>query len=221
MIMTYPEKVREKVSELLKDRLSPEKVVDSLTKDSMWIKSDIPTPKTIRNWLWKDKQKQLHLTKYQLASTKRHDIDIFKKSNDLMSEEKLLDFLWPLDGGPPIYYHDKADKVAQFLNFFSYEGNQYIDPMLKNMCKILCDSLTKLGTFLYHEFRTPDRIDHGDAKYSRLIPGELSHMHYSGEGDMEDDQRYWKYFEELKNLQANCQSCVKKYRASIRDLLYT
>ncbi|MFC1962251.1 hypothetical protein ACFLWN_04335 [Chloroflexota bacterium] len=172
--------------------------------------------RTVQLWLNEVKGKREQPTS---DDVKEHDRQIFRKSNKIIDEVQLLSFLWPLDGEPPICYYDKGEKAEQFLRFFSYEGNQYIDPRLKSTCNKLRNALTNLGIFIFHEFRSPNRIDTGDEKYSRLIPSELAHMHYSGEGDMEDDPRYWEYYEELKKLQENCQSYVKQYRTKIRDLL--
>jgi hypothetical protein len=195
-----------------------------------WIIESDEVEKLIRGGIEKEKprakiseaeiEQQSKPSPDQVVLVRQHDIEIFNKSDAIMSEAKLKNFLWPLDGGPPIYYYSQADYVSQYLDFFSYVGNQYIDTELKTINQTLCDALTELGTFLHHEFRTPDRITHGDEKYSRLIPGELSHMHYSGEGDMEDDKRYWNYFEQLQTLNNKCKECFNKYRIYISETLF-
>ena len=48
--MTKSDKMRQKIFELLREGLSPEKIVDMLSKDSQLMNEDYPTPKTIRNW---------------------------------------------------------------------------------------------------------------------------------------------------------------------------
>ena len=136
-----------------------------------------------------------------------------------MSEESLLDFLWPLDGGPPIYYYKKAELIERFLIFFSFEGNQYIGQEAIRLCNNLCDSLKKLGAFLSDEFRSPERT--GVSSWARLLPGELSHAYYSGEGDPEEEPEiYWAKFNELQKLKDNCILCFQQYRAYIRDTLF-
>jgi len=157
-------------------------------------------------------------TPKQISHVENHDIEIFKKSNSIMSEENLLDFLWPLDGGPSIYYYRKAEAVERFLQFFSFVGNQYLDREALRLCNNLCEALRKLEAFLCDNFRPPQRS--GVSDYARLIPGECAHGYYSGEEDSEDEKIYWKYFDELQELNNTCKDCMKQYRAYIRDTLF-
>jgi len=218
--MAYSEKIKKQILQIVNGGLSPEEVVDKLRRDPSWRRIDVPDSRTIRNWVQEEKQKKEEEPPENIEHKRQHDIRVFQASDTIMNEEKLKIFLWPLDGGPPIYYYDKANNVAEYLYFFGLEGNQYVDSELKQLNHILCDALRELGTFLHDEFRTPDRITRGDEKYARLIPGELSHMHYSGEEDMESDKRYWDYFEQLQVLNKNCERCLEKYRAYIRDTLF-
>ncbi len=165
------------------------------------------------------KEKQSVSVSGQDDSIKNHDIGIFKISNSIMSEESLLDFLWPLDGGPPIYYYKKAESVARFLNFLSFEGNQYISHEAMRLCNNLCDALRKLGAFLHKEFNDPDRA--GMSNWARLIPEELSSAYYAeGQDPEEEPEIYWKCFDELQKLKDTCKVCLQQYRAYIRDTLF-
>lgn len=154
----------------------------------------------------------------QAESIRNHDKAIFRRSNAILSEQKLRDFLWPLDGGPPIYYYGKADSIDEFLRFFSYVGNQYVDREAMRLCNNLCDALRKLRTFLSEQFRPYDRFAVCDC--ARLIPEELSHAYYSEGRDPEEEPKiYWKYFDELQKLKGTCEDCFKQYRVYFRDNL--
>jgi hypothetical protein len=53
-----------------------------------------------------------------------------------------------------------------------------------------------------------------------LIPSELAHKYYEGKEDEEYEERYWHYFDRLQILKNNCEECLEKYRANIRDTLF-
>lgn len=218
--MAYSEKIKKQILQLVNGGLSPEQLVDKLRRDPSWRLIDVPDPKTIRNWVQEEQQKKEEEPPENIELKRQHDIRVFTASDTIMNEEKLRIFLWPLDGGPPIYYQDQADNVAEYLQFFSLEGNQYVDSELKQLNHNLCDALRELGSFLFHEFRTPNRIDRGDEKYSRLIPGELAGKYYEGKEDEEYEKRYWDYFEQLQVLNKNCEGCLEKYWSYIRDTLF-
>lgn len=166
----------------------------------------------------KQMQKTLQPVPGQDDSVKNHDIGIFNKSNSIMSEEKLENFLCPLDGGPSIYYYKKAEPVERFLIFFSYVGNQYVDKEATRLCNNLCEALRQLGAFLHNNFRPPQRS--GLSDYARLIPDECAQGYYSGEEGPDDEKIYWKCFNELQELNNTCKDCLKQYRAYIRDTLF-
>ncbi len=154
----------------------------------------------------------------QAELARNHDEVVFRRSNALLSEERLRDFLWPLDGGPPIYYHDKLDAVYEFLRFFSYAGNQYVDCEAKRLCDNLCKALRILGTFLSRQFDSPDRI--GPVRgWEMLIPTDIKGAYYAGDADPEESKMYRKYFNGLQKLKANCTECFTQYRVYLRDTL--
>jgi len=215
--MTLPKEVKERALQLASEGNSAEKVANILNRE---FPNDYPCSRTVRKWIEKGWQKKEEDSSENIERKRYHDIEIFKRSDALINERGLLAFLWPMDGGPPIYYYEKAEKVGRFLDFFRYEGHRYIDTKLRDLCSELCNALRELGIFLYDEFRSPHLIDHGDEKYARLIPSELSYVYYHGDADMESDPRYWEYFNKLQELRQNVESCLKQYRAYIRENLF-
>jgi hypothetical protein len=85
-------------------------------------------------------------------AVKRHDISIFEKSNTLMSEEHLVEFLrWVLSD---YSYRNVSDdeKEVSWMKFFEMEGNQYIIPALRDSVRNVRERWRDFEVFVIEHF---------------------------------------------------------------------
>ena len=98
--MSYHKKIRERILHLVQEGYSPEQVIEKLSKEEGWKDSDIPDPRTIRNWIKKDKEGKEKKSDSSNADARdehsaeihRHDREVFRKSDRILNEEKLEKF---------------------------------------------------------------------------------------------------------------------------------
>ncbi len=121
---------------------------------------------------------------------RKHDIGIFEKCDEVMSERDLTASLHDLSVG--LSYEDsKANKLRKFILFFEYDGNQYIESTLKTHCIDLLKTLIEITDFVAPRTR-----------------GSQSKCKANNNN---------KEFEKLANA---AREAYRKYRVYIRDRLF-
>jgi hypothetical protein len=127
-IEEYPEKVTEanQVSQLVEEQ----PLLGPITE----------TPKSKINF------KQESLTPKQVNRGIEHDIQIFQKSDNIMNERKFEILVNLLHNAR--FFESQLNRILQFLDFFHYESNNYVDFQLRHLSYKLCIHLNALSEFI-------------------------------------------------------------------------
>lgn len=140
-----------------------------------------------------------------------HDRDIFKSSDDIMTEQNLIEVLDQLETDNS-YEADSMLRINGFLRYFKEEGNQYLFNTLRQAAQRLISSLNSLRDFTgAHFFEFPERPVGVERRFC-LYP-ELKH------GRPEKTQIYRKRAEELYRHVEIARADYKKYRYLIKRFL--
>ena len=208
--MTISRKVREKVFELLKEGYSPEKIVDVLSRDSDWNKEDVPTPKTIRNWLKQSAVKKPVLTGREKDLARQRDILIFKKSDEILKEGNVIYYTDKLQTPDWPYRSSILDKIAEYCHYFSLEGNKYIDNQISELCDKFINALITV-----HDLAATYYFTEGD----RTVFMPAGYQHYLN-GTDEGQPEYKEAARQLATLAKKTYKAYINYRNAIKTTLY-
>ena len=136
-----------------------------------------------------------------------HDRRIFAESDAVMSESRLADYTYLLVNGIP-FDGDLAHMTRQFLWFFSEEGHQYLTPVLRRLCRLLCVALDQMDESVAgHTFPLHDR------------PGE-----YALYPELKDDyprgeEIYLAALAEMRDRVKRVYNAYRLYRAQVKRCL--
>ena len=148
------------------------------------------------------------LTLIRKKSNTKHDRGKFRESNDILNEAKLEDFTVQLDAHE--YYEYQAMNAREFIKFFHYESNKYINTNISNLCSVFCDSLENLCDFIESY-----RIDEG--RYYMIDPHD---RFYAEAEDYDKPHPEWdKFDKEFSQLRESTKREYKTYRAAVRETL--
>lgn len=89
----------------------------------------------------------------QKKQTREHELKIFRESNELLSEQQLLDLTDTLLGDHSIEPNDDR-RLKRWGAFFEETGNQYLDGKLNKQNQKLHDALVDLVRFIGRNFFT-------------------------------------------------------------------
>jgi len=150
----------------------------------------------------------------QRKQTREHDIKIFKGSNEILSEQKLLEiFSSGLDSDHSIE-RDDLWRLEEWCLFFSEVGNQFLDKKLNKLSQKLLNSVTLLVVFISKNFSHLQRQD-SENNNLYLYP-DLS---TDRGGSAETMSEYEKYATELEGLNDRVLTQYGRYRLTIKQLL--
>jgi len=148
---------------------------------------------------------------FMIREIYNHDRDIFHKSNDILNEEKLEDFIVQLNVNE--YYENQVGDAREFCKFFHYESNKYINTSLRNLAIELCDTLEKLFNFI-----EAYKIDEG--RYYVVDPRDRFYADYVDIDNVDKAHSEWEKFDkEFSLLRDTTQRTYKTYRAAVRETL--
>ena len=146
-----------------------------------------------------------------------HDIKLFNKSNEILSEEKLMNFIHRLERDDS-YLQIQLEKNLKFIDFHEKESNQYLSKDINIKCNNLISSLNDLGMFLAtYFFQYPPKAIDQETQYC-LYP-DLN-IDRKGNGSEQDLEAYLSYQEKLYNLTENVSKDYREYRRSIKNILH-
>ena len=127
-----------------------------------------------------------------------------------MKETKTIAHIQQLETPDWSIQHDHWPETAHYLWFFSYEGNQYVDPNLVKLCQKWVNAFNDLESSAVKYFYTE-----GD----RYVFMPAGYDHYIHRTD-EEQPEYKKAFSELASLAQKALKAYIKYREVIRLTLY-
>lgn len=146
-----------------------------------------------------------------------HDIKVFQKADELLSETKLVALLDCL-GDDESFTRKQGTNIDEFLRYFDQSSNQFICEELVGVTQELTTSVTKLKKFMQEKFHIYPRNQENDNKWLCLQPN----LNPDREGSYEDDNSQYKYRElqnELADLCDMVSKAYKKYRLQIKRYL--
>ncbi|HEX78481.1 MAG TPA: hypothetical protein G4O03_08790 [Dehalococcoidia bacterium] len=146
---------------------------------------------------------------------KQHDIEVFEKSDSIMSEKELRALLYRLDAGGR--YHDSESlKLAEFLHFFNYESNQYISSKLRDLADKMCNALGELGKFMW---ASDAFFDIGKGGMNKLYPA-FEIIERRGLSEEKYRKQFKEYQDELQKLVETASQAYRDYRVHVRETLF-
>jgi hypothetical protein len=145
-----------------------------------------------------------------------HDQEIFDRSNAILSERQLKDFLDNLQTNDA-YLGEKHTELIEYCYFFDEIGNYFLIPELAITAKALLQAKRKLLVFIAtHFFMYPNHKVAGDYQYA-MYP-ELN-MDREGHGQIEEIEIYDRYQKELDEHCHQVRDAHKQYRLTVKRLL--
>jgi len=207
---SYKPAIKKKILTLLSEYSSAESLLDALSKDPKWENERLPDPKTIRNWRKKKDDNEPRLMVQEKKLARQHDIEIFKKSEEIMSETKAIAHMNRLQTPDWSIRSKWWPDTNYYLWFFSFEGNRYVNRNLDKLCKKWLDAFYNLedsaATYFFSE---------GD-RYAFMPAGYQHYIHCTDEAQPE----YQRAFKELESLSKEAKKAYIKYREAIKQTLY-
>ncbi|MHA1940080.1 MAG: hypothetical protein ACW97O_17945, partial [Candidatus Thorarchaeota archaeon] len=218
-LMLYPDWLKEQAAKLAREeQRSAEQIADIFEKEADQRKHDYrPTPRTIRNWSKEAERRQSSSTTQQSDLARRHDLTIFENSDSIWEEREILGFLSRLYSDHHHIINDaEFGKLGEYSDFFTYEGNQYIQSRLRDLSRHLSEAIADLVNFVGREF------SHHRETQAKLHPGLRDPWDYRRPQNHwnSDRKRYMKYEQHLKNLIDVVEKAYKAYRAEVRETLF-
>jgi len=151
----------------------------------------------------------------QQKQTNEHDLKIFNRSNEILTELKLSDIANFHLLSDHSLDDDDFHLLIRWIRFFSETGNQYLDKRLIKHSQELLDDLDRLPIFIgYNFFRIKEQNPSNKNQYLR--PDWNMER---GEPSPEQMDKYDKYASELEELTQKTISQYSKYRLSIKQIL--
>lgn len=143
-----------------------------------------------------------------------HDLEIFRRSDLLLDEDKLTDGL-DLLSNDHSYHQSFFRSIRLFSRFFEKSQNQYLNGNLEALSKRLAISLGKLCTFLtYNFFVHPVRQDFENTRYCLYPDLNIDRL---GNGSREQMLTYNKYMKELYDIVDRVGDDFAVYRKAIKE----
>ena len=144
-----------------------------------------------------------------------HDKEVFCKSNELLNENQLTNWIELLGTNRMLVGQSK--KAMAYVYFFQEEGNQYLDSKLKKACLNYVKKLDELllftaeHFFVYPDNQPTDNIDNNQlALYPEILHGAPNTPEY--QHAVECQRRLHSILDKLK-------SNHQRYRALIKNKL--
>jgi hypothetical protein len=210
--MAYPKSLIERARKLSKEEdLSAEVIADIFSKEAAHGKHNYePSARTIRNWLLKEKQSALASEQINLA--RRHDGEIFEKSESIMDEQDLRKIVKIFLKYNELTWH-RDIQLESYLKFFDLESNQFIFKDLRNQSNQFLESLYNLRTFI---IKNSHPLESTYASFELWITGL---HHNKDDWDEETWQAYHQLEAKLHKLVDDADKAYRAYRAVVRGTL--
>ena len=138
-----------------------------------------------------------------------HDEEIFRKSDSIINEGELLQFLDRLEFNNT-YVGPTLKKVKEFRDPFWFQTNKYVDDELTGLCDELVNALTKLIRFLEFSFKAA-----GDTETINAYDDDVYRFNPQDRYLREREE----YFEKLLQLTNTVRVGYSAYRAAVRTKL--
>jgi hypothetical protein len=146
---------------------------------------------------------------------REHDTALFKRAQDIMSEEALNRYIQPLWDDHSAYENDQ--KAAQsYVRFWSTVDDELIDPELGQRCEAMRNAFEELFTFVAHHFFVSDMPGETVRRYV-MHPG--LNIDRGGRGRPDEMDRYQAYQEQLESLLAGAWTAWKEFRRAVKRRL--
>ena len=151
----------------------------------------------------------------QQKQTNEHDVKIFTQSNEILSEQKLIDIAnFHLLSDHSIV-NDDFFLLTGWCTFFERIGNQYLDKGISKENQKLFDDLNQLTDFVATNFFTI-RGQSSSNKSQYLYPDWNIDR---GIPSLEEREKYNEYAKELKVLTRKVLKQYSEYRLAIKQNL--
>ncbi len=155
----------------------------------------------------------------QQKQTNEHDINIFKKSNDILAEKELNDIV----NFHLLEFHrindNNLSSLKKWCVFFGFTGNKFLNKDIDKKNKELLDDLEQLVEFIKNNF---DSLGGQNPNFeiSYLKP-ELDPDRAVNEDDVTKEQvdKYQLYANELSLLTRNTKRHYSEYRLAVKNKL--
>lgn len=143
--------------------------------------------------------------------TKEHDIRIFQKGDSIMSEVQVEELLWRLEHEQR-YSATDFSMIFDFLEFFHFRGNYYINQELRNARDKLWDGFEELMLFIQLNFEI--------LKRRGWFHDEIRILEYHPDVHGNEKIREWEEREEkLKQAIESAEVIYNEYRDTVITVL--
>ena len=146
-----------------------------------------------------------------------HDLEIFKQSEELFSENILEDMVyWLLNDDSCKRSHIAA--IHHFRNFFKKASNQYLDNNLNISCRMFFKALLELDNFTGKNFfYHPNNQERDDKQYCLYPDLNIDRL---GSGEPKEMSLYETYADQMTDLTVQARIAYRNYRKKVKEILF-
>lgn len=146
----------------------------------------------------------------------QHDVAIFRKANEILSEEQLGQFIYALEADHS-YYMDASGRIDNFARFLGTTNNHFLTPQLVSVTNDLLLAWRELGQFISYKFLIFPK-NQTESPF-RLCMMPALNMDREGDGSSEQVTKYDKLTAELEELTGRLDTCYRTFRTAIKNEL--
>ena len=140
-----------------------------------------------------------------------HDTELFKLADGQMSEAQLLNLIYDLDDDA--FHEKRIAPLDAWVAFFEHEGNQFINPSIRQRS---CDVTVSVMTFL--KFTGLKFFPYPRSSQSYALHPALN-ADREGSGAADESRKYDALQKELQQLVDSMRSSYRLYRRTIKEQL--
>ena len=219
--MGYRKKTIEQAKQLASKGFSARQIADRLSKDKdaninygNIIRS--PDERTVRYWL----KKERNIQEYPLTEEMReHDREVFKKSDEILNEDRLDKLINRLLIGNR-YYFEEIVMLFRYVSFFEKESYKYVIPNLRQQCVRCCKMIDRLSHFIeIHSYYLEVDDDELGMKHKLIAGGDYDRFYNNLiDGQIQKVERIFS--NKADRIARECRDAYKEYRSIVRETLY-
>ncbi len=197
--------------------LMPEVVISKLPQQVWHLRNDYTDIKQLSE---EGLTEEVDTEERALAEEMReHDREIFKKSDEILNEDRLDKLINRLLIGNR-YYFEEVVMLFRYASFFEKESYKYVIPNLRQQCVRCCKMIDRLSHFIeIHSYYLEVEDDKLGRKYKLIAGGDYDRFYNKLKGGQ--IQKVERIFSnKADRIARECRDAYKEYRSIVRETLY-
>jgi len=197
--------------------LTPEVVISKLPQHVWHLRNDYTDIKQLsEEGLTEEVDTEEHALTEEM---REHDREVFKKSDEILNEDRLDTLIHRLLIGNR-YYFEEIVMLFRCASFFEKESNKYVIPNLRQQCVRCCKMIDRLSHFIeIHSYDLDVMDDELGMKYKLIAGGDYDRFYNNLiDGQIQKVERIFS--NKADRIARECRHAYKEYRSTVRETLY-